>query len=896
MRNTRINFIVALLVTFAALSLPRIAGGQNDPAPSSETRPAAVSPTQKILFPGEPYDGSDRYRMDKDDGGNLRSIQGLVALSRRWGPKPYGKLWEDDHWQEERVIFHDVSTGAEIWRLTRDAGSDRVPYHKGSWTANGARIVWRRSPGMWESSTKTHGPTVMNADGTHLRPVFRDHRMVRKIQCSKTDPNLCYAMALDRKLVAFNLETGKTEKVLGEFPGCWHLKISNDGKYLCGYYRPDGKREEGRVWVVSADGSVQHEVKVGYIHDSYHFHPRLPLVVYWHERQMRKEGFWQQSFDGAKKINVKMSFDWNHGDFGDDGGIHTTGARYRLDGENWIREKKSLFWPDDTFRDSGPYYDDPANCGGYATWMPKDEPWFLGTRTAAKPWVSELFMCTTEPTGTGRANRFRVCYTNMSRARTMDAPDGSPDGTKVLFNADLFDIPQVYCVVVRRPEPPTGLVAQWQDNSVRLSWKKSKHSKETAGFNVYRSKQSGVGYEQLNTEPIVETSFVDEAPVPNAPQFYAVTAVEHSTLESGFSAEAVALKETAVAERPRRIFVEAERGRRDDRLWVGFEGGASDLFYIWNRAKVETGTVSVPVAVPRSGDYHLWARVRSPVAGALGAAGGSAPIGGPAWHWVRCGKAPLREGHAELELSLSAYGTALDCLFLAQDKEFLPTGRNNIESVPPARVEDLQASTDGPFAARLRWEASVAKDLHHYNLYVCPARDFIPSRGTLIASPAANDYYDWQVDLKTKSYYRVTAVDRRGNESVPSEACELVPEPIEVVTIEKEFQPKLTFEVPKDGTYACWLKLKKTKVSGAGFYLYLTMDGAGKRTWTVRYPNIHDLGPDEAWFTYGQFGRFNLDAGQHVLTVDAKYTVTRVLLTNDLSFLPEGYPLTGFGW
>jgi len=66
--------------------------------------------------------------------------------------------------------------------------------------------------------------------------------------------------------------------------------------------------------------------------------------------------------------------------------------------------------------------------------------------------------------------------------------------------------------------------------------------------------------------------------------------------------------------------------------------------------------------------------------------------------------------------------------------------------------------------------------------------------------------------------------------------------------------------------------------------------------WTVRYPDIHNLGPAEAWLSYGQFGVFDLMEGGHTLNVDSEYPVSRVIITNDCSYLPAGYPLTRLGW
>ena len=55
-------------------------------------------------------------------------------------------------------------------------------------------------------------------------------------------------MAGDNKLVAFDLPTGKARQVVRQTRGCWHLKISPDGKYLMG--RGDLERGGKGLWIV----------------------------------------------------------------------------------------------------------------------------------------------------------------------------------------------------------------------------------------------------------------------------------------------------------------------------------------------------------------------------------------------------------------------------------------------------------------------------------------------------------------------------------------------------------------------------------------------------------------------------------------------------------------------
>ena len=156
---------------------------------------AAAADSREPVYPYSPYSGEGRYTMEK--GERAKRIQHLETVAARFGTKPYEALWDRaardglGAWQTERLVFHDVTTGARIVRLTNDYGSDYVDYHRGAWNADGSIVLWRRRPGMWESSTETNGPTAVTSDGRTLYPVFRDapgSRLVRKYQCDRHDP------------------------------------------------------------------------------------------------------------------------------------------------------------------------------------------------------------------------------------------------------------------------------------------------------------------------------------------------------------------------------------------------------------------------------------------------------------------------------------------------------------------------------------------------------------------------------------------------------------------------------------------------------------------------------------------------------------------------------------
>ena len=75
-------------------------------------------------------------------------------------------------------------------------------------------VVFRRRPGMWETSTATHGPMAVRSDGTILRNVFRQCEFRREHVCSPSMANECFAMADGTKLVACDLKSGATGRTL----------------------------------------------------------------------------------------------------------------------------------------------------------------------------------------------------------------------------------------------------------------------------------------------------------------------------------------------------------------------------------------------------------------------------------------------------------------------------------------------------------------------------------------------------------------------------------------------------------------------------------------------------------------------------------------------------------
>ena len=341
------------------------------------------------------------------------------------------------------------------------------------------------------------------------------------------------------------------------------------------------------------------------------------------------------------------------------------------------------------------------------------------------------------------------------------------------------------------------------------------------------------------------------------------------------------------------IFVEAETAARPPAMWLAFDGRASDLYYVWLRKREAPAVLTLPVTLPAKARYTIWARLRS---GSMTVAGQTLTAGGDRWTWSKSPQpVELPAGAQTIQIAAGQYGSAIDALYFSTDGEFVPSGRNATDATPPPVPTDLTATPDGPFVATLTWTASEARDLHHYNLYVGDEPGFAPSQATLIASPDRPRYVDWQVDPKRRQVYKLTAVDRQGNESAPSAAAVLSSAEFEPVRVTADVTDGTArFEVPAGGTYVVWLYFVPRHRRGG--YVGLDFDaGKIKRTWTLRF-NRH-LCKQGGWFSYGQFATVELGKGSHDFSVASKYNdITKLVLTNDFSFAPAGYRATAHVW
>ena len=360
----------------------------------------------------------------------------------------------------------------------------------------------------------------------------------------------------------------------------------------------------------------------------------------------------------------------------------------------------------------------------------------------------------------------------------------SPDATKIHYGSSMTGRFRNYIAVMARPRPPHHVTWRAEDESVVVSWEPSLYSRETRGYLVYRSEASGDGYRLLTDQPVPGHEYRDETVQAGRPYYYVVTSLEHSGLESGYSQEAaragVALPDEL--DHPLVVYAEVEDAIRDlptgdlPGLAMGVDRfGASDDYYLYRHPEAERGEAELPIRVPATGSYYVWARLRANGSEsaawelALGDQQLTVATDQAEWTWVRAGSSPvsLEGGVVTTTVSTSGEAGHLDLLCLATDGDFRPQGARPEDVQPPPAPRGLQVANVRSRANQLLWERPADPRLSHYQVYASTEPDFEPNQHTRVGSPTYEEFIDWGLQAGVEYHYAVTAVDRRGNESSP---------------------------------------------------------------------------------------------------------------------------------
>ncbi len=807
-------------------------------------------------------------------------FHGLEELASRTVFKPHDLLQrEDGSFQSDRVIFRDSGTGAQIWMLARSGGtSTRHHYMEMSpWNADHTLLALH-------SGQLGKGTVLMPADGSSWRrlPFYASG-----FQWDRLDPTRIW----------FREYRGHKQTDL------WDLAwgdVTSGATTTCRSF-------EGNlaIWPQSLDGQrllVEEEL--------YDANDRMISRLWLMERDgmeglMLEPGGWAHQCWFTKRGDYAVEFEWE--------GQDPQGA-YVIDTDNTVRRVSDLAYGHRAHQPGGPWLAIIGPCAvknietgelrvissensGHQTWR-ADPNWYA---TSSGRYLRRVVAFGGSPTtqllGAHNSQLKHSTYWSESH------PEMSADGTKLGYASSMLGDIEFYWLVMRMPDAPRELQLEREGDRVRLTWQPGEKHAETRGYLVYRSDASGERGECLTSEPIATTEFVDAA---EGAAYYRVTAVEQSGLESLPSTEVCS---DAAWPGEVTVCVEAERGTYAAPAAEVFDPEAAGLYAVSLGPLQASEGLTVLVTLPRAGQWRLWARAKasSPATVASGPFG-ETRLETEDWAWLSFPEALPVEGQISLQLTTNAPGVTIGRIALTTGDA--PPAIDDADA-PPA-MAGLSAQADGRYATRLRWEAVDAADVHHYNVYAAAGEDVAATQERLIASPSDTEYVDWGLRAGQAYAYRVTAVDRAGNESAPSEVARTSTESLAArlfAEIERAWNTReageieLPFTMPADGEFVAWghvqsldgvrsasvemlLDGKPLATHPIAFnYICVGHGGPVLNTWLwdCLKPQRNALDQPLAW---------QASAGEHVLTLRAteglEVLFERFVVTNDLGYEPEG--------
>ena len=479
----------------------------------------------------------------------------------------------------ELLIYHDVETRAEVWRLTWHKGWNAIHSHinRSPWNADGSKIgLWsnRGMPGVWKRETTGLGdphPYVMEPDGSTFT-MFRQRVQgfttlyAEWWSWDRTDPNVAYwptHTALWRS--EFTPEGPVVERVV-DLPNPERRKnlfapVGENGILMV--RELNSRKYKAQIYIIDVN-----ESKI------IHTYP-IAMNLDWPKHDKKMEfGFHDCTF----RRNPENSYIINYGSQGAVGEFLF--FEFPLDGD---KRKIKIAYPNEA-NPNIPYYSHPAWAhggrlisyfgleefgdhelnpgwhirdhdankpvvrliggwvGGHIAWDGYDPDWIAAAVSSRHvpeyrdTWIMHAYI----PDGVAkmltrphtRKHKGRLGYGSHPR------PAQSPDATKIMFHSTMlqrsgnFEV-DLYVAVSHKPAPPTKLVAKKVQDHLTIEWTPPDIRREIKGYFVYRRLNDQGPWHQMNREPINANLYVcTPAAVRPKSEEYFVTAIEHSGLES----------------------------------------------------------------------------------------------------------------------------------------------------------------------------------------------------------------------------------------------------------------------------------------------------------------------------------------------------------------------------
>ena len=861
-------------------------------------------------------------------------IHNLVELSLRTGFKPFALLKRPDGWyRNERTIFKDSGTGATIWKMSHHPGYIcRQQYMERSpWSCNGERLCLVSLPQWWR--------IFMKADGSAWRPAATASSDV----WDRLDPETLWFTASGR-LVRQNVVTGETLNVKTFRGNATLWSMSRDAKYLLlkENLTADGKTTS-RIHLVPRDVRRGHEPEVRrrrkrfvspeqaitldpgeQIHQLWFTNRPDHSVVFGYEAYLR--GGAVMTPDGMTVKRIKYGtgmMPGGHNAPSPSGKWAVSSEGYIFD---WLTEK--INWISD-------------HRTNHQSWGP-DDTWFIGSagfdlrRFGIPPRRFDQLL--------GSANsrmKYNIYWSEVH-------PVVSPDGTKLGYASDMLGYIEFYALIMRLPERPIGLRLARAGRGLRLAWKAPKASKELALYRIYRSNSLNGPYEPVAAVP-KDTTVYDVAvnsqseraeaarrrarPVaavsrlPIRRDYFVVTAQEHSGLESCYSNPVATGRERGRF----LVSIEAESGDYAAPCEEIFDPTAADLYGVsLGTAKPSAG---LTLRMPHGADGWVLARVKNILREAEselslvigGETIGVVPVKEKAWHWLNLtGEKPIRLKPDTPDATLTPLGpgVAVDQVVVVDNLSNVPKVLWGRDPRVPQPVTGFSAQQIDPYTVRLTWTPPKDADIAHYNLYAARGSTCEPGNETLIVSPTEPEVLDWGLMADTQYAYRVTAVDRAGNESECSQVLTLTTPPVKdrifirhpcAVRTKGRAALEVPIELPAPAEVLFWIKVRCFNQNPVARFKVLLDNEELCEPYQIpwRFITPHHPGPArDVWLwayidglprtgTSSRRRLLPVPAGGHTLTLvpdaasikrygDIDVEFGEVIITNDLGYTPRG--------
>jgi len=164
----------------------------------------------------------------------------------------------------------------------------------------------------------------------------------------------------------------------------------------------------------------------------------------------------------------------------------------------------------------------------------------------------------------------------------------------------------------------------------------------------------------------------------------------------------------------------------------------------------------------------------------------------------------------------------------------------------------------------VRWKINTEKDFRHYKIFRDTVHSFIPDSSNLIAEQEANAFSQVVPDNIHALYYRVSAVDNQGNESILSEELGVILTSIEYNTISlvQDYHLYQNYPNPFNSTTVIPFILKD-----AGYVKIALFDITGELVGYV-LNEYKSAGHNEVKFDTEKFGKSKLTSGIYLYRIE----------------------------